>query len=112
VVSLEITGQPPVLLEVMQQTIELEMVAVQGLAGRDGIDGIGTEPPITLSATQGQTTFTLPKILTVPSAAKLVVNGIIYSYGTSWQYNSSTSTLTWINSAFSLSPTDEIQLYL
>lgn len=39
-VVLEIIGEPPVLLEVVSQSIELEMVALQGLAGREGVDGL------------------------------------------------------------------------
>lgn len=39
-VELEVMGEPPVLLEIITQTIELEMAAKQGIGGRDGRDGI------------------------------------------------------------------------
>ncbi len=36
-VQIEIAGEPPVQIEVLRQTVEIETVAVQGVAGRDGI---------------------------------------------------------------------------
>jgi hypothetical protein len=108
VVSLEVVTNP-VELEMVVQTIELEMVAVQGLPGRDGISSFN--PPIYLTAINGQTQFALPEQLLAPSSARLFINGGQYTYGRSWNYDNSTTTLTWVNSAFSLSNTDEIVLY-
>ncbi len=51
-VLLEIVGTPPVQLEVLRQTVELEAVAVQGLAGAKGDKGDKGEP--------GEVAATLP----------------------------------------------------
>ncbi len=40
-IELEIAGEPPVQIEVLRQTVEIETVAVQGVAGRDGASGGG-----------------------------------------------------------------------
>jgi hypothetical protein len=97
---LEVYGDEP-------QYLELQIAALPSGGGGSA----GPAPPIIVTATPGQTAFTLPTLLAVPSAAQLVINGISYGYGTSWNYDSNTSTLTWINSGFTLEPTDEIRLY-
>jgi hypothetical protein len=97
---LEVYGDEP-------QYLELQIAALPSGGGGSA----GPAPPITLTATPGQTAFTLPTLLTVPSAAQLIINGISYGYGTSWNYDSNISTLTWLNPSFTLEPTDEIRLY-
>ena len=83
----------------------------EGVPGRPGISG-GSVPPMTLTVSSvGQTTFSVPSInLPIPSAGKLFINGGYYPYGTTWIYNTGTTTLTWL-ALFVLAPTDEIQLF-
>lgn len=38
-IQIEITGQPDVILEVQQRSVEIETVAAQGMAGAQGVSG-------------------------------------------------------------------------
>jgi hypothetical protein len=99
----------PIVVTTERTEFRVTPVVQQGLPGREGAALVN--PPIFFTATEGQTIFTVPRVLSTPVSARLFVNGVQHTYAQDWNYSSSTSVLTWINSAFDLSGTDDIVLY-